>query len=248
MVHGDLKGVCLFLLLVSLCCLHEFTFKANVLIDQTGNPRLADFGLLTIVSDPKNRLSSSSNTNGGTIRWMSPELIAPGWFGLKKTRPTTSSDCYALGMVIYETISGRVPFHRHADLDVFMKVVDGERPARGAKFTENLWKMLQLCWNSRPDSRPTIGDVLLCLEVSSNSLETTSSASGGETEIGGDDSDSSDGVSTQSESSTTREARSPSSFHSFRARGAAPRKRWTKRLRELLKRSEHNDSDTIHYR
>jgi serine/threonine protein kinase len=99
--------------------------KANILIDQSGHARLADFGLLTIITDPTNPFASSSYTQGGTARWMSPELIDPQRFGLKGSRPTRSSDCYALGMVIYETISGNLPFHEHTDLTVFVKVLEG---------------------------------------------------------------------------------------------------------------------------
>ena len=33
---------------------------------------------------------------------MSPELLYPKKYGLKECRPTKPSDCYALGMVIYE--------------------------------------------------------------------------------------------------------------------------------------------------
>ena len=144
--------------------------KANILIDQTGNPRLADFGLLTIISDPANLLSSSSYTQGGTVRWMSPERIAPDRFGFKDNRPTKPSDCYALGMVIYETITGNLPFHRDADLTVFMKVVEGERPPRRAGFTKSLWGMLELCWAHKPNDRPSIESVLRCLEVTSDLL------------------------------------------------------------------------------
>ena len=143
--------------------------KANILIDQSGHARLADFGLLTIISDPKYLLSSSSHTQGGTVRWMSPERIAPDRFGLKNSRPTISSDCYALGMVVYETISGCVPFHKDADLTVSMKVVEGKRPPRGVKFTDILWGMLEWCWASKPSNRPSIGDALRCLEMASNS-------------------------------------------------------------------------------
>ena len=42
---------------------------------------------------------------GGTRRWMSPELLDPERFGMpesEENRPTRQSDCYALGMVIYE--------------------------------------------------------------------------------------------------------------------------------------------------
>ena len=102
---------------------------------------------------------------------MSPELIAPQEFGFEKSRPTRSSDCYALGMVIYETISGNLPFHKDADLAVFAKVLKGEHPPRGVRFTESLWKMLGLCWTSQSNNRPSIKDVLQCLATISNLSE-----------------------------------------------------------------------------
>jgi len=46
-----------------------------------------------------------SFTGGGTRRWMSPELLDPERLWMPESegnRPTTQSDCYALGMVIYE--------------------------------------------------------------------------------------------------------------------------------------------------
>ena len=95
---------------------------------------------------------------------MSPELIAPQRFGLEKSRPTKSSDCYALGMVIYETISRHPPFHTSTDLTVFLKVLEGEHPIREVGFKDSLWEMLVLCWTPQPDARPSIGDVLHCLE------------------------------------------------------------------------------------
>ena len=148
--------------------LPNFPAKANILIDQTGHARLADFGLLTIITDPTILVASSSYTQGGTARWMSPELIDPQQFGLERCRPTESSDCYALGMVIYETISGNLPFHEDTDLMVFAKVLKGKHPPRGPGFAKGLWKMLERCWESQPSSRPSIGEVLQCLETLSN--------------------------------------------------------------------------------
>ena len=105
---------------------------------------------------------------------MSPERIAPQRFGFEDGRPTIPSDCYALGMVIYETISGNLPFHKDPDLIVFMKVVEGERPPRGDKFTRTLWRMLEWCWAPKSTDRPSIEDVLQCLEIASNSSEPSS--------------------------------------------------------------------------
>ena len=141
------------------------SIKANILIDQTGRACLADFGLLTIISDPQNLSSSSSCMQGGTIRWMSPELINPEQFGFENSRPTKHSDCYALGMVIYEIISGQLPFRHDAHYTILRKVLNGEHPRRGARFTSSLWKMLEQCWASRPNDRPNIEEVLECLET-----------------------------------------------------------------------------------
>ena len=146
----------------------SITVQANILIDQASNPRLADFGLLKIISDPANLLSSSSYTHGGTARWMSPELIDPQQFGFKKSRPTKASDCYAFGMVIYETISGRLPFYEHTDLNVFVKVLKGERPCKEPGFTGGLWEMVKSCW-AQPRDRPSIISILRFLESDSSS-------------------------------------------------------------------------------
>ena len=101
------------------------------------------------------------------MRWMSPELLAPQRFGLKTCRPTKSSDCYALGMVVFETISGNVPFHEVPDMAVFLKVVEGERPCREAGFEDSLWEMMEQCWGSGPHDRKSVESVLQCLEMHS---------------------------------------------------------------------------------
>jgi len=150
---------------------NPISIKANILIDENGHACLADFGFLAIVSDPANATASSSYTIGGTTQWMSPELLALilDKSGPKNSRPTKQSDCYALGMVIYEVLSGRAPFSHLNPYIVVPKVMDGERPERpegveGAWFTDDLWQMLNRCWATRPDSRPSVGTVLERLE------------------------------------------------------------------------------------
>jgi serine/threonine protein kinase len=143
--------------------------KANILIDQDRHARLADFGLLTIVSDHTNFMTSSSTLTGGTIRWMSPELLHPEQFGSDNGLPTKQSDCYALGMVVYEVLAGQSPFTPFKDYIVMRMVTDGELPgrpegAKGAWFTDDLWRMLCLCWATHSQSRPSIETVLECLE------------------------------------------------------------------------------------
>jgi len=146
--------------------------KANVLIDETKHARLADFGLLTVVSDTTNLVSSVSFTQGGTHRWMSPELFDPENFGLKDGRPTKHSDRYALGMLIYEVLSGHVPFHRHHGYAVIVRISKGERPERPVDrrwFTNEVWGILERCWKPTPSDRPRVKDVLQCLNNASMS-------------------------------------------------------------------------------
>ena len=178
-VHGDLKGVRL-----RDPGLHLFLtriVKANILIDEDGRARLADFGLLTIISDT-NLVSSASFTPGGTWRWMSPELFDPESFGLKAGCPTKRSDCYALGMVIYEVLSEKMPFSRDHDNLVVAKIIRGERPGRprgviGRWFTNDVWGVLESCWKHTPRDRPMIGNVLQCLEDVSRTWIPTSQTS-----------------------------------------------------------------------
>ena len=99
---------------------------------------------------------------------MSPELLDPDKFGLKEGRPTKESDCYALGMVIYEVLSGQTPFAPSAVPVVIRKVLEGERPVRpqreeGKLFTDAIWRALELCWKPWPSDRTSAKVVLLGL-------------------------------------------------------------------------------------
>ena len=146
-----------------------FLLKANILVDQSGHARLTDFGLLTIVSDPTNFTPSSFVSPGGTTRWMSPELLLPDQSGSNDSRPTVESDCYALGMVIYEVLSGQAPFAQFKGVVAAQKVIGGERPERpggaaGALFADDLWELLGLCWTREPKGRPSIEVVFTTLD------------------------------------------------------------------------------------
>ena len=92
--------------------------KANILVNKDRRACIADFSLTTITGVATQTFPGGSQIStfmsgdtlmsfvgGGTTRWMSPELLVPEQFGispLEGDRPTRQSDCYALGMVIYE--------------------------------------------------------------------------------------------------------------------------------------------------
>ena len=116
-VHGDLKGVKFPLKRNVSMLTSRSPAKANILINEDRRACIADFGLSTITGVATHPAAWASRTSlisidtlvsftgGGTRRWMSPELLDPERFGMPESednRPTRQSDCYALGMVIYE--------------------------------------------------------------------------------------------------------------------------------------------------
>ena len=102
---------------------------------------------------------------------MSPELLDPEAVGYETSRATEASDCYALGMVVYEVLSGEVPFRKYGPHAICRRVVDGERPKRpeGGWFTDEIWNILERCWEADSGRRPSVDCVLRCLEEASRS-------------------------------------------------------------------------------
>lgn len=110
------------------------------------------------------------------VQFMSPELLVPACFGLGGRYPTKESDCYALGMVIFEVLSGQVPFSQNDHWVVRFHVMHGRRPSRpqgnmGELFTDGIWEILELCWKHQPGDRISAKDVLLHLEQIQSPLQ-----------------------------------------------------------------------------
>jgi serine/threonine-protein kinase len=80
LVHGDVK-------------------PANVLLTPDGKAKLADFGLVRRLDD----LAEGSAPVAGTPTFMAPELF-------QGTPASAQSDIYALGVLLFHTLSGRLPF------------------------------------------------------------------------------------------------------------------------------------------
>ena len=64
----------------------------------------------------------------------------------------------ALGMVIFEVLSGEAPFAADKDVIVMRKVIEGDRPERPevAWFTDGLWSTLRQCWWHEPKDRLSV--------------------------------------------------------------------------------------------
>ncbi|KAF9254683.1 kinase-like protein [Marasmius fiardii PR-910] len=141
-VHGDLKGV-------------------NILTTPDERACIADFGLSRIHRDGAHIPGlTSSKVTGGTVRYLSPELLIGG----STVTFSKLSDIYAFACVCYEIFEGNVPFHElRLDPSVVLAVViEKEHPSRpeSTSLNDTMWNIMMKCWNANPDLRPAASDIL----------------------------------------------------------------------------------------
>ncbi len=125
--------------------IHRDLKPANLLVDHHGSVFIADFGIAWTDADPPLQASRV-----GTAAYMSPEQVAG------EDRLDARTDIYSLGVVLYEMLAGRLPFHADNPVTLREQILFQSPPplcSTGPTMAKRLGRVCLKCLAKNPADR-----------------------------------------------------------------------------------------------
>lgn len=129
--------------------IHRDVKPANVLVGQDDEVRVTDYGVATVLNDPK----PSDSAVAGTLKYMAPEQASG-------EARDPKSDVYSLGVVLWEMLAGTAPFD--ASVQSVLKRA-GEPPPelpQGVEAPELVRAVVRRCMSPLIEQRPTMAELV----------------------------------------------------------------------------------------
>lgn len=140
--------------------IHRDLKPSNIIIDTEGHPNIMDFGLAKDLTS-ETKLTRSGEFMG-TPRYMSPEQVQA------KKNLTPQLDQFSLGVIFYEILTGKIPFHG-TQIQVFNQILKKDPPPP-SHYVKTLpkelnWICLKLLEKEPEDRYHSISDLIQDLQI-----------------------------------------------------------------------------------
>lgn len=152
---------------------HRDVKSSNILIGDRFTPKICDFGL---THNTDGTAGATTSTGGGTQSYMCPEALN---HTLSSIAP--SVDIWSLGIVLYEMVQGRHPFHDYLLPQLVSLLVWSEDKERHpiipkewyGKQHSNFIEAIKACCHHDPEDRPSASQVMAILSQTGNGTQPT---------------------------------------------------------------------------
>ena len=132
--------------------LHLDLKSANVLLDEHGVAKVADFGLSHIKKE-----TAVITARMGSPQWTAPEI-------LRGQPHDESADTYSFGVLLYEIMAAKLPYEGVDTFQVVMGVITKMLPRpelpSECEFPQLIQELMRACWREVPAERPRFNNIL----------------------------------------------------------------------------------------
>jgi serine/threonine protein kinase len=133
---------------------HRDIKPGNVLFDEEGAAKITDFGIARILNEAT---LTEAGTLLGTAAYISPEQA-------RGERATPASDVYSFGVILYQMLTGRLPFEARSPLELAALHESADPPPVSSLRSDApaaLERVATAALAKRPEERPQDGSALL---------------------------------------------------------------------------------------
>ncbi|XP_074678589.1 tyrosine-protein kinase Tec isoform X4 [Strix aluco] len=131
--------------------IHRDLAARNCLVSDSGVVKVSDFGMTRYVLDDQYTSSSGAKF---PVKWCPPEVF-------NYSRFSSKSDVWSFGVLMWEVFTeGKMPFEKSSNYEVVTMVSQGHRLYRPKLACKQVYEMMMMCWQEKPEGRPTFEDLL----------------------------------------------------------------------------------------
>ena len=123
--------------------LHRDLKPSNIMISSSGYVKLMDFGIAKM--DNATRLTAQNKVIG-TMEYLAPEIFTG-------KQPSRTSDLYAIGVILYEMLTGETMFKGESEASIMYQIVHHKAQIDTSSISANLVKVIKKLTSKSPKNR-----------------------------------------------------------------------------------------------